>query len=782
MDAVNFTLEGFTATAKRKIEDYFGASSSSNTRQNSPGTSNAVGVTPTLSPARVASSESAPKKFKITAGNGRDVVWRQPQKKKVKREQTHEDLSMSDDGEEGSSSSLRRTNSRAKLGLLPSLPLDVLFEIFSHLMPVDILYLSRTTKELRRLLLHRSATFVWKAALENVPELPACPEDLSLPFWTNLVFDSHCQNCLTNNVKSINFLLRVRYCNKCIKIKLTSESTYERENKLHDIILKAVPFSHWNDRRDRYCTIDDKDAFIIALDAVEGDRSAFVEKRREEIKARRLHAKECKKWLKNVTLVREAELEEIRAGREFDIRQKLSVMGYDEELAFLDKMNRGVCAIQPWPGIVMLHSHPDIKQPKPLTERMWSNIEKDMVRYMRRARKLLEQDKHLLVLRKRRIMVHNAYISWRTRGPNLLKYPPDTLMPGPADILEFAVIERLLNTPDETDLKLQSDIVPFLEHHIQPAIETWRLNTLRSLWVRAADSRVCAELEWSIWCPLSTMQANLALAVVVFRCARGVHWVYDEKRIKDDALFPAGTSPRDARDERAPCMWFPEFLFHPCNAVKRYSFDEDRAGEHKNLDVHGEYAWCRRDRWTMEFLPFDAKASRATRNILDACGMDYASTTTAELDGRDPRLACLKCTFGARCDGQRKVRVWAWRDAVQHCLKAHFGDARVTWECLSPPDTAEAKRLEAIECAKRNYLTPQNQKIWKCMRCRDTQSDVGRITWAALQGHFRSNPKHGNADAMEGKEGILYYKALDCAPRELPPVKMIPGKPATNTA
>lgn len=146
------------------------------------------------------SSVKAPWKMKITSENGRDLALRQAQVKRVKRENTG-DLILE------SGWSVRA--SRAKLRLLISVPLDVLFEvrilfanllspcnacqIFCHLMPLDILRLSRTTKEFRQLLLHRSSTVIWKAALGNIPKLPACPGDVSLPFWTHLVFDSHCQ-------------------------------------------------------------------------------------------------------------------------------------------------------------------------------------------------------------------------------------------------------------------------------------------------------------------------------------------------------------------------------------------------------------------------------------------------------------------------------------------------------------------------------------------------------------------------------------------------------------
>ncbi|KAF8186012.1 hypothetical protein BJ912DRAFT_852529 [Pholiota molesta] len=210
----------------RSIRDYFTPNITSSTR------ADAQPSTPDHAEehAEVGSHEPPAKKIRITADNGRDIALRGVQDRKIKRERTEDSVGTS-------KSAARRTAGRAKLGLLPSVPLDVLFEIFSHLAPLDLLRLARTTKELRKLLLHRSSTFVWKAALSNVEGLPACPEDMSLPCWTNLVFDHHCQvwainitnrllficictqNCLTNNVKKCDFALRVRYCKKCANDK-----------------------------------------------------------------------------------------------------------------------------------------------------------------------------------------------------------------------------------------------------------------------------------------------------------------------------------------------------------------------------------------------------------------------------------------------------------------------------------------------------------------------------------------------------------------------------------
>ena len=60
------------------------------------------------------------------------------------------------------------------------------------------------------------------------------------------------------------------------------------------------------------------------------------------------------------------------------------------------------------------------------------------------------------------------------------------------------------------------------------------------------------------------------------------------------------------------------------------------------------------------------RASRTVNNILQACGLEWEKTTVEDMDKRDHIVfVCLKCTFDAKCDGERiSVRVCSWRDAV----------------------------------------------------------------------------------------------------------------------
>jgi hypothetical protein len=69
---------------------------------------------------------------------------------------------------------------------------DASIQILSFLYPMDLLNLSRTSKDFRNLLLQRSSAAAWKAARLQVDGLPDCPPDLSEPQYANLAFYPHC--------------------------------------------------------------------------------------------------------------------------------------------------------------------------------------------------------------------------------------------------------------------------------------------------------------------------------------------------------------------------------------------------------------------------------------------------------------------------------------------------------------------------------------------------------------------------------------------------------------
>jgi len=109
-------------------------------------------------------------------------------------------------------SSAKGSRQKKSLSMLPTMPLDVLFEVkkscisgcrptlivyrmhqvFSHLTPKDIINLSRTSRVFRDTLMMRNATSVWKAARERFGA-PECPSNMNEPQWAVLLFGNLCQ-------------------------------------------------------------------------------------------------------------------------------------------------------------------------------------------------------------------------------------------------------------------------------------------------------------------------------------------------------------------------------------------------------------------------------------------------------------------------------------------------------------------------------------------------------------------------------------------------------------
>ncbi|KAI0029289.1 hypothetical protein K488DRAFT_56675, partial [Vararia minispora EC-137] len=76
------------------------------------------------------------------------------------------------------------------------MPMDILFEIFGHLQPGDLVNLSRINKSFHRVLSSKRSALMWKAALSNARGggAPSCPVDISELGWANLLFGgSSCQ-------------------------------------------------------------------------------------------------------------------------------------------------------------------------------------------------------------------------------------------------------------------------------------------------------------------------------------------------------------------------------------------------------------------------------------------------------------------------------------------------------------------------------------------------------------------------------------------------------------
>ncbi|KAF8996618.1 hypothetical protein BDQ17DRAFT_1364161 [Cyathus striatus] len=349
----------------------------------------------------------------------------------------------------GSSSNVKETKAgrkvRGKRGVLKDfaeMPLDILFEIFSRLGPLDLVNLTRTTKPLRKLLLEQSATCVWKDARGNLSGLPECPEDMSEQAYICLILESHCQRCL-GRTAHICWEFRLRICNKC----LTADSRFINNTYMYrsGVVMQCCPTVEmpFNESgRRRYTSRYFDDTYLkknyhsyIALDDKQKEQWAKME--REKINKIRDHSQKCVRWLESRAEERMNMMEEIRIRRVDEIVKRLTNMGWGE----------------------VIDNLPPTEQ---LTERIWNNIRPGLFEF-------LEEQKELCFERLQRARVE-------ARVPVLLKLygdfvnvkPINAIIPPPTALFLFEPIRNLIiNTPTAIELEvddlLQASVVGFDE-------------------------------------------------------------------------------------------------------------------------------------------------------------------------------------------------------------------------------------------------------------------------------------------------------------------------------
>ncbi|KAE9397413.1 hypothetical protein BT96DRAFT_1020784 [Gymnopus androsaceus JB14] len=638
----------------------------------------------------------------------------------------------------------KRMQSRAKLSMLPSLPLDILFEIFGHLLPLDILHLARTTKEFRRLLMHKNSTTVWMSAFSQIPAMPECPEDVSYPAWAHLAFENCCHNCFATNVRNISWILRTRLCLKCAKICLEDADTFkpgknaEIDDDTVEKLLEILPFD------DKYlgaecCLISDRKQMVEELKRHQEDRAEFLEKTENALDFRIDHAVLCEVWAQSLADEREQELDTIKTERRDAISAKLVEMGYAEELDFLDEYDDH--ARNRLPDYPAFDRHPLVRQPKPLKDKNWNTIKDKLRDYMEivKAHRIRTDRETLIWARRGRARL--AWFTYRNKECDL-----QDLLPNQIDIWLWKPVNDLIEQPSERTTSFHPKMARGKDGSAPPS--------------RASESLGFGVREFD----------DLERATCVFSCAQDFyHMCYKD----------AGP---DA-DCKESCMWFPEFVHHPCNALARYGYDDGEGampnlGSCKMVEAHHEGKGFRRRQWSTRWLYFNDKASRTVRSILNACGMPL-STRVQQLDQTDPRLVCLKCSFGAKCDGERYFSVMTWRTAVEHNLKKHFGDGQTTFQRISTADANTARILEEAEPARRLATNPNchqkpEPKPWRCSLCKDRAKERGALTLTEMQKHYDSC--HDKSDI---EEGVDYYRALDRPPPQPYQVKMKPRDPGS---
>ncbi|KDQ62846.1 hypothetical protein JAAARDRAFT_202398 [Jaapia argillacea MUCL 33604] len=632
---------------------------------------------------------------------------------------------------------------KGKLALLPTLPLDILFEIFSHLLPIDILHLSRTTKALRRVLLHRSSTSIWRAALSNVEDLPECPEDLSEPQYANLAFSPHCHNCLTNNIRNVDWRLRVRYCLRCSKTCLVSDENFE----LPKTVVKCLAGTNWDnipgDVYDAKAVLDIVEK-INSLPTKDAQRQ-FVREKHTKKKKIIAHAIRCEDWEEDVADDRANQLDELRAARRKAIEEKLTGLGWGEEIAKMPKTHNHQTRHN---RLILLDDLSVVRQPKALTDRIWKNIEKEMVVFMKKMKAYRLELEEKESLKKRRSTVSKIYDEYKKARPHL----HSEIVPSAADLCSIPEIKAFIDNQSLDIAGFEDRFVGDLDH----LIRRWRSTVIVGLVTKLRDERFGNREVL-----FQESEAKLSLAISVFVCSEGDYIHYSRLRDWD--------GPWPERKKRYEAIWYPQILHHRCTTLETIPWYEREEEPDLSTKLGDGFASAfKRKPWSSEKLIFDEKASRVVWKILMACGLNPYQTTAVQLDDLDPRIVCLKCTHGHTCDGERRVQVRTWRKTVAHCMMIHWGDPTVEYEKIADDNVAKARAEEQLYAEKNPKTTPA-EPMWTCILCHDTPQETNRLSKSKVDQHLSKH--HSIATGLEGRD---YRHALDATHEEPPAIYMVP--------
>ncbi|KAF7374930.1 hypothetical protein MSAN_00379100 [Mycena sanguinolenta] len=343
---------------------------------------------------------------------------------------------------------------RGILSSLRELPLDVVAEIFGHLNPLDLLNLARTTKEIRGILMSRSSIFIWKESRSHVEGLPEPPRELSEPQYANLCFSTHCHQCLAVPVSTIIWSARLRLCKKCIEAKFDNQNNVAIQTSLeYDLISSLVPVhrevrrrGRWGHYQQELFSIDvatrlskECEAFREkgCLQTSDPEYKAWFKQKEDEMKEIDAHAALCTAWAANRTSERRNELDEARSLRLEAIVERLTALGWGEEVPF---------------HTYELSCHKLVKQPKELTDRIWKNIETPLVEFLTGLKEERLVATRAKIIRERRQLAARVYNKWRET------LPPDVVYPAKIDVLLTepfrAVIE---DTPIEPEEKVTEE-------------------------------------------------------------------------------------------------------------------------------------------------------------------------------------------------------------------------------------------------------------------------------------------------------------------------------------
>ncbi|KAF8602635.1 hypothetical protein BDV93DRAFT_607449 [Ceratobasidium sp. AG-I] len=552
---------------------------------------------------------------------------------------------------------------RTRTNRLAQIPLSALVQITSYLAPLDILFLARTAKRWRKLLMSRSSTYIWRAAIANVEDLPPCPDTMNEPQYTALVFTLLCTFCrkkMTTEYDTLYTNLLVRLCNHCKRANLVDwwgiPSTGIRALVTHS-------------KSERYCLRSEVEEVMDWVSELEesGDEDAldsWMVERRALLRERYEHGWQLAQFVAG----QQSDHKKVRkTSRHHEIKRRLKVLGWsDEDMVFPPETERR------W----LQQLHHDC----PLTDRHWEKIRPALEGLLetnvreRPARQSLERQKE----RRARLRLVWDTVKVGMARPVAGSTVPRSLAEAVSQVAAFKPIPEFSDAVDWPTIKtlIETDIpVTELDDHL-------------------LQQRGEIDREASEWCGL----IQISLAGVLRRnltqngCSTGFPIVGTITQNQHCDPF-AELSPELQVCIRADSLFFSNQS--ACYAVRPLSSYDDYIKEIRR-SVYG------RDRRVLEPLDVDqfhchTEASIVTRALLKYLGRP-ANTSILELRLLNERFSC------GRCDDNKPK---SWLQMVEHYTKeaASWKILRVNYKRRFDDMNVAIRNIHDFESSSKPLMT-----------------------------------------------------------------------------
>lgn len=603
----------------------------------------------------------------------------------------------------GSGNKGARVVAKGKLNILPDMPLDVLYEIFSHLDPPSVLNVSYTSRGLRSILITKNSRAVWRDCLASDADLPRKPDSLNEPQWIELAFGNTCTYCKTQ-CRSILWTFSVRVCRECAQERFIYENDVERvlhkpykECLLHLQIYGVVDYT-------RVYKLDSIEATIESFRSIDATDAGAVKKFEapflDRVRQAQKYAETCDHWL-HVILPRKRRLEQERMMKErlHQIECRLREHGFSEEIDYLHAVSSR-----------LLEEHPLVRSFDELTESTWRTLIPPLTKLLRDMRASMLEKKRKNFLKDRMQVVISALKAYVSAHPVPTAIDDvDQIYPSALDIAAMPAIQRMMFTEIKSYV---TDVEPDLKR-LKEALAPDALDTLCDEW-RAAKS----------------------LKLVALLPDNYRHHQDED----DDELYSL----------RFACVFFhctvcgepvnyPRVLAHACTRQARLGF--------RNLSGEESWLWQRLDAlpWNHDGarIEWDARVARAAWRVIKSCGCDPRIVDQGDMDEEAAWLACLTC------EGKHKGKereVFDWRRAIMHHLgHINKGEDDPTWLHLRDDEDIQLAIQAEARCRQRDDIEARQVRQvprYVCVLCRRLCS-LNDVDDHLKSGHNKFTPEEG---------------------------------------